>query len=97
MNRKVLIIVENMPAPFDFRVWKEARSLHGAGYQVVVLCPRGAGYRKGYEFLNGIHVYRHPLTKEGNSHWGYLVDYTSALFWEVLRGKHKINSRLRCK
>jgi len=84
VKRKVLIIVENMPAPFDFRVWKEARSLREAGYQVVVLCPRGAGYRKGYEFLDGIHIYRHPLTQEGNSHWGYLVEYTSALFWEVL-------------
>ncbi|HXZ39874.1 MAG TPA: glycosyltransferase family 4 protein [Terriglobales bacterium] len=84
MKRKVLIIVENMPAPFDFRVWKEARSLREAGYQVVVLCPKGTGYRKGYEFLNGIHIYRHPLTKEGNSRCGYLLEYVSALFWELL-------------
>jgi len=84
VKRKVLIIVENMPAPFDFRVWKEARSLREAGYQVVVLCPKGTGYRKGYEFLNGIHIYRHPLTKEGNSRCGYLLEYVSALFWELL-------------
>ena len=34
MNRKVLIIVENLPVPFDTRVWKEASALREAGYQV---------------------------------------------------------------
>ena len=67
VKRKVLIIVENMPVPMDFRVWKEARSLRDAGYEVTVLCPKGEGYNKTYEFIDGVHIYRHPTAEEGNS------------------------------
>jgi glycosyltransferase involved in cell wall biosynthesis len=84
VTRKVLIIVENLPVPFDRRVWKEAVSLHDARYQVTVLCPKGKGYRKGYEEIDGIHVYRHPMPKEGNTPPGYLWEYGCALFWEFL-------------
>ncbi len=84
MTRKVLIIVENLPVPMDFRVWKEARSLREAGYEVTVLCPRGKGAQQGYEFLDGVHIYRHPTAKEGNGAWGYFREYTCALFWEFL-------------
>src|SRR3954447_6230063 len=83
-SRKVLIIVENLPVPFDSRVWKEATSLHKNGYEVTVLCPRGKGYRKNYELLNGIHIYRHPMPKEGNSALGYVKEYSVALCWEFL-------------
>ena len=31
MKRKILIIVENLPVPFDTRVWKEATSLRENG------------------------------------------------------------------
>jgi glycosyltransferase involved in cell wall biosynthesis len=80
--QKALIIVENLPVPFDMRVWKEALSLRDAGYDVTVLSPRGKGYERGHEVLDGIHVYRHPLPKEGNSAFGYVREYASALFWE---------------
>lgn len=82
MKRKVLIIVENLPVPFDGRVWKEALSLHEAGYEVTVLCPRGKSYTKGYEVLEGIRIYRHPMPTEGNSAAGYLWEYSWSLFWE---------------
>ena len=84
MKKKVLIIVENLPVPFDSRVWKEACSLHEAGYKVTVLCPRGKGYSRRHEVLDGIHIYRHPMPKEGNSASGYLWEYGWALFWEFL-------------
>jgi glycosyltransferase involved in cell wall biosynthesis len=84
VTRKVLIIVENLPVPMDFRVWKEARSLREAGYEVTVLCPRSKGAQQGYEFLDGVHIYRHPTANEGNGAWGYLREYTFALFWEFL-------------
>jgi len=82
MNRKILIIVENLPVPFDTRVWKEAIALKRAGYGVAVLCPAGKGYRKGHEILEGIAIYRHPMPKEGNTPLGYLWEYGCALFWE---------------
>jgi glycosyltransferase involved in cell wall biosynthesis len=84
VKKKVLIIVENLPVPFDGRVWKEACSLRKAGYEVAVLSPKGKGYEQGYERLEGIHIYRHPMPKEGNSPLGYLWEYGCALFWEFL-------------
>jgi glycosyltransferase involved in cell wall biosynthesis len=84
MKKKVLIIVENAPVPFDPRVWKEACSLHENDYQVTVLCPRSKGYERGYEFLNGVHIYRHPQPEDGNSLLGYAREYLCALFWEII-------------
>jgi glycosyltransferase involved in cell wall biosynthesis len=84
MKRKVLIIVENLPVPFDSRVWKEATSLYKDGYEVTVLCPRGKGYSKNYEVLDNIRVYRHPMPREGNSPSGYVREYAWALVWEFL-------------
>jgi glycosyltransferase involved in cell wall biosynthesis len=84
VKKKILIIVENLPVPFDSRVWKEACSLHKDGYEVTVLCPRGKGYERRYELLEGIHIYRHPMPKEGNSPLGYIWEFSCALFWEFL-------------
>jgi glycosyltransferase involved in cell wall biosynthesis len=84
VKRKVLIIVENLPVPFDSRVWKEASSLRSNGYEVSVICPRGKGYEKGYEEIDGVHIYRHPMPKEGDSALGYVWEYGCALFWETL-------------
>jgi glycosyltransferase involved in cell wall biosynthesis len=84
VRQNILIIVENLPVPFDMRVWKEATSLQKAGYGVTVLCPRGKRYERKHEVLDGIHIYRHPLPKEGNTPLGYVREYASALFWEFL-------------
>ena len=83
MKRKVLIIVENLPVPFDSRVWKEARSLQENGYQVTVLCPKGKGFERGYECLDQVHIYRHPAVAEGNSPLGYILEFSFALLWEI--------------
>jgi glycosyltransferase involved in cell wall biosynthesis len=83
-TNKVLIIVENLPVPFDGRVWKQACALHRAGHEVTVLCPKGKGYKRSYEFLDGIHIYRHPTPGEGNSPIGYVWEYSVALVWEFL-------------
>ena len=82
MKRKILIIVENLPVPFDSRVWKEACALRDAGYEVSVLCPRGKKYTKGYELLEGVHIYRHPMPREAQGALGYVWEYGWALFWE---------------
>jgi len=82
VKKKILIIVENAPVPFDTRVMKEAVSLHEAGYEVTVLCPRAKGAMLGHEMIGGVRVYRHPMPEEGNSAFGYLREYSWALFWE---------------
>jgi glycosyltransferase involved in cell wall biosynthesis len=84
MRRKVLIIVENLPVPFDSRVWKEALVLQGNGYEVTVLCPRGKGWEKRFEILDGVRIYRHMMPNEGGGTIGYLWEYGWAFFWEFL-------------
>jgi glycosyltransferase involved in cell wall biosynthesis len=81
-KKKVLIIVENATVPWDPRVWNEASSLHKNDYEVTVLCPRAKGCERGYEVIDGIHIYRHPIFEGGISSLGYLSEYISALFWE---------------
>ena len=76
---KILIIVENLPVPFDTRVWQEATTLAGNGYTVSVICPRGRGYDREEEFLDGVHIFRHDLPAEGNGAIGYLKEYSTAL------------------
>jgi glycosyltransferase involved in cell wall biosynthesis len=83
-KKRVLIIVENAPVPFDQRVWKESQSLSKNGYQVTVLCPKGKGYERRHEVIEGIHIYRHPISMEANRALGYLSEYASALFWQFL-------------
>ncbi len=84
MKRKILIIVENIPVPFDTRVWMEATSLQKNGYEVSVLCPKGKGAERTYEVLEGVHIFRHPMPREGNGPVGYVYEYSSALCWEFL-------------
>lgn len=81
-NKKVLIIVENLPLPFDRRVWQEANTLRDAGYTVSIICPKGRGYESAYEEMNGIAIYRHSLPIEANGAVGYLVEYSTALLGE---------------
>lgn len=83
-SRKVLIIVENLPCPFDRRVWQEATTLKSAGYTVSIICPTGKGYEKRFEVIDDIHIYRHPLPLEADGALGYLLEYSCALFWEFV-------------
>lgn len=82
-GRRVLIIVENLPVPFDRRVWQEARTLHQAGACVSVICPMGKEHTERYEALDGIHIYRHPLPIEAKGALGFLLEYSAALSHEL--------------
>jgi glycosyltransferase involved in cell wall biosynthesis len=83
-GKRVLIIVQNLPVPFDRRVWQEATALKANGYEVAVICPVGREHTARYECLQGIHIYRHPLPIEARGALGYLLEYASSLFWELV-------------
>jgi glycosyltransferase involved in cell wall biosynthesis len=79
----VLIIVENLPVPLDRRVWQESKALRDAGYEVVVICPRMRGYTQPEEFLDGIQIYRHPISAEAGGLFGFFLEYATALWGET--------------
>ncbi len=74
----ILIIVEDLPVPFDRRVWQEACSLAEAGYRVSVICRKHPGYTSSYERLEGIDIYRHRVW-EASRPAGYFFEYAAAL------------------
>lgn len=82
-GRRILIIVENLPLPFDRRVWHECRTLTAAGAKVAVICPIGKGYEARHEVLDGVDIYRHPLPLDAKGALGYLIEYSAALFHEA--------------
>lgn len=92
-ERKVLIIVENLPVPFDTRVWQEATTLAAKGYTVSVICPKGKGYTQEEEYLQNVHIFRHDLPVEGNGAVGYAKEYLTALK-EELRLAKKIYKKI---
>ncbi|WP_053990710.1 glycosyltransferase family 4 protein [Mangrovimonas sp. TPBH4] len=80
-GKHILIVIENLPAPFDRRVWQEATTLKENGAKVSIICPKMKGYEKKYEVIDDIEIYRHAL-KEGKGAFGYLIEYSQAIFWE---------------
>ena len=77
--RRVLILVENLPSPFDRRVWQEACTLRAAGYQVSIICPTGPGCERRFEIIDDVHIYRYRLPLEASGPAGYLLEYLWAL------------------
>jgi glycosyltransferase involved in cell wall biosynthesis len=92
----VLIVVENLPVPFDRRVWQEACALRDAGYRVSVISPKGKGFEKSYEKLEGVEIYRHRLW-EASGPLGYVLEYAWALaaeFWLALGAYDRTHFRV---
>jgi glycosyltransferase involved in cell wall biosynthesis len=71
---RVLIIVQNLPVPFDRRVWLESQALAAAGYQVTVVCPKGKG-DPGYQVLDGIEIYKYRPYAPGGSKLSFVTEY----------------------
>ncbi|HJY79072.1 MAG TPA: glycosyltransferase, partial [Burkholderiales bacterium] len=83
-QKRILILVENLPSPFDRRVWQEAGTLRDAGYGVSIICPTGKGCEKKHELVDGIDIWRYDLPKEGSGAAGYLLEYSAALLFTFL-------------
>lgn len=80
-GRRVLIIVQNLPVPFDRRVWLEATSLTAAGYAVSVICPKAKGYNESFERLEGVDIYRYGLPIDAQGALGFVMEFA----WCFLR------------
>ncbi|MEO7020956.1 MAG: glycosyltransferase family 4 protein [Ktedonobacteraceae bacterium] len=79
-TRKVLMLVENVPAPADRRVWPEAIVLRDNGYQVSIISPKGTtNQHESYICIDGIHIYRYRLPTLEKKYIGHIVEYSVAL------------------
>jgi glycosyltransferase involved in cell wall biosynthesis len=88
---QVTIVVQNLPVPFDRRVWLECGALTDAGYDVSVICPTGPGGETAYEELDGVRIHRYPPPRPSSGavsyawEFGYCWLRTAALAARVLR------------
>jgi glycosyltransferase involved in cell wall biosynthesis len=71
---RILIIVQNLPVPFDRRVWLECKALTAAGYDVTVVCPKGKN-DPAYEVLDGVTLLKYQPYAPGGSALSFIVEY----------------------
>ena len=86
---RILIIVQNLPVPFDRRVWLECQALTSAGYQVSVVCPKGRD-EPSYEVIDSVRLYRYRPYAPGGSKVSFIAEYVYSFLataWGMLRAR----------
>ena len=89
VKRRVLIIVQNLPVPFDRRVWLECQALVSAGYRVAVVCPKGSG-DPGYEVIEEVELYKYKPYAPGGSNLSFAAEYVYSFLattWMALKAR----------
>jgi glycosyltransferase involved in cell wall biosynthesis len=91
MKRRILIIVQNLPVPFDRRVWLECQALASAGYQVAVVCPKGRG-DPAYEVVDDVRLYKYRPYAPGGSKFSFIAEYVYSFLataWLALKARRR--------
>lgn len=84
VKKHILFIVENNPVPGDLRVWNEAQAAKKFGYDASIICPKGKRAPSKFEEIDGIFIYRHSMPIEAARKLSFLLEYSNAIFWELL-------------
>ncbi len=72
----IVILVENLPVPFDRRVWMESLALTEAGYKVSVISPcPPSDITEPNKVIEGISVYRYPMPKPTQSKFSFIQEF----------------------
>ena len=71
---RILIVVQNLPVPFDRRVWLECQALASAGHRVAVVCPKGDG-DPSYQVIDAVELYKYRPYAPGGSKLGFVTEY----------------------
>jgi glycosyltransferase involved in cell wall biosynthesis len=88
---RVLIIVQNLPVPFDRRVWLECQALVSAGYRVAVVCPQGRD-DPSYEVVDTVEIYKYRPYAPGGSKASFVAEYLYSFIataWLTLKARRK--------
>ncbi|MEO5616983.1 MAG: glycosyltransferase family 4 protein [Candidatus Eisenbacteria bacterium] len=72
---KVLHLSENLPLPFDRRVWMELGALRDAGWQVAAISPMGERWIASHEVIDGITLYRYPPPPPAEGALSYVWEF----------------------
>ena len=86
---RILIIVQNLPVPFDRRVWLECSALVRDGHDVTVVCPKGAG-DPAYAVLNTVRLYKYRPYAPGGSKAGFIAEYAYSFLataWQIAKAR----------
>jgi glycosyltransferase involved in cell wall biosynthesis len=87
---RALIIVQNLPVPFDRRVWLECLALRGAGWEIAVVCPKGKGDPR-HHVIDGVQIYKYRPYPPAQRRLAFVLEYiysfvmTAWLSWKVWR------------
>lgn len=87
----MLIIVQNLPVPFDRRVWLECTALTAAGYDVSVVCPAAQGDPPVQE-IDGVTIYTYRPPRTGTGKAAFVREYLcsfAATAWLTLRARRR--------
>jgi glycosyltransferase involved in cell wall biosynthesis len=86
---RILIIVQNLPVPFDRRVWLECQALVSAGHRVTVVCPKGDD-DPAYEVVDKVELYKYSAYFSRGSKIGFVWEYASSFLttaWLTLKAR----------
>ena len=86
---RVLIIVQNLPVPFDRRVWLESLALTRHGVSVTVICPKAPGDPSRHR-IEGVEIFKYRPHTSGGGAAGFVLEYLysfSATAWLTVRAR----------
>ena len=89
--KRILIIVQNLPVPFDRRVWLECQALVSAGYDVSVVCPKGKD-DPPYQVIDEVRIYKYRPYAPGGSKLSFVAEYAYSFLgtaWKTLLARRR--------
>ncbi len=72
---RVLHLSENLPLPFDRRVWMELNALRAGGFEVSAICPKGEQWTRAHEVIDDIHIWRYPAPPPARGFMSYAWEF----------------------
>jgi|WetSurMetagenome_2_1015567.scaffolds.fasta_scaffold83427_3 glycosyltransferase involved in cell wall biosynthesis len=83
-GKHIVIIIEGFPVPLFKILMQHAAALKQHGADVSIISPKLYGLNKSFEVVDGIAIYRHPMPFEADNVFGFFLEYSIALIWQLL-------------